>query len=137
MYGVAGSVPEEITQYEPNLGSGDRHAQVSSNRLFRTPSHGQRSARRGRPLASATDAGMFNTGTCGVNGRTMADIRTGQTGIAETPRTSPVSPSSSVSSTASAQEQAGLHNNGASGVNGLTAAEIRTGITQPRPMQDA
>jgi hypothetical protein len=88
------------------------------------------------PLASATDAGMFNTGTGGVNGRTMADIRTGQTGIAETPRSSPVSPSSSVSSTASAQEQAGLHSNGAGGVNGLTAAEIRTGITQPRPMPE-
>jgi len=88
------------------------------------------------PLASATDAGMFNTGTGGVNGRTMADIRTGQTGIAETPRTSPVSPSSSVSSTASALEQAGMHNNGAGGVNGLTAAEIRTGITEPRPMPE-
>jgi hypothetical protein len=88
------------------------------------------------PFASAVDAGMFNTGTGGVNGRTMADIRTGQTGIAETPRSSPVSPSSSVSSTASAQEQAGLHNNGAGGVNGLTAAEIRTGITQPRPMPE-
>jgi len=71
-------------------------------------------------MSNPAAAGSVNTGTGGVNGRTNAEIRTGQPGVAESHGTTATGGIYSTPTDAATGADATAPNNGRGGVEGRT-----------------